>query len=123
MNESEGEKLKNLIAKYNDVLLRTMTNAVAEDLLHLIIVNGDDTDFDLKDFINQREQFKTFVVREFLKHNSSSVTSDLKNMSEKSDFEGRKTKKQTKLSIWIVACCKMCSIDSYSTQSTFDSIE
>ena len=55
VNESEGEKLKNLIAKYNDVLLRTMTNAVAEDLLHLIIVNGDDTDFDLKDFINQRE--------------------------------------------------------------------
>ncbi len=97
MNELEGQKIKNLIAKYNDVLLRTMTNAVAEDLLHLIIVNGDDTDFDLKDFINQREQFKTFVVREFLKHNSSSVTSNLKNMSEKSIFDGRKPKKQTKL--------------------------
>lgn len=99
MNELESAKIKYLIAKYNDVLLRTMTNAVSEDLLHLIIVNGEDTDFDLKDFVNQREDFKSFVVREFLKHNSSSVTSDLKNMSEKSIFDGRKSKKQTKLPI------------------------
>ena len=99
MTKTEGEKLKALIEKYNDILLNTMSNAVSEDLLNLIIINHDDSDFELKDFINQRQEFKEFVVREFLKHNSSSVIKDLKKMNEVSMFESRKTKAQMKLSL------------------------
>ena len=66
MGESEKEKLRSLIGKYNDVLLNSMTNAVAEDLFNLILVNGEDSNFELKDFINKRSEFKAFVMREFL---------------------------------------------------------
>jgi len=99
MGESEKEKIRGLIGKYNDVLLNSMTNAVAEDLFNLILVNKEDADFELKDFINQRTEFKSFVMREFLRHNSSTVTSDLKHMSEQRVFDGRKNKPQTKLPI------------------------
>ena len=99
MGEAEKEKLRSLIGKYNDVLLNSMTNAVAEDLFNLILVNGEDSNFELKDFINKRSEFKAFVMREFLRHNSSTVASDLKRMSEQRVFDGRKNRSQTKLPI------------------------
>ena len=99
MGESEKEKLRSLIGKYNDVLLNSMTNAVAEDLFNLILVNGEDSNFELKDFINKRSEFKAFVMREFLRYNSSTVASDLKHMSEQRVFDGRKNRPQTKLPI------------------------
>jgi hypothetical protein len=75
-------KIKSLVKKYNDVLMESMQNALSEDLINLIIVNGDDKSFELKDFIKKKNDFKKVVVKEFLKINSSSVSSELSLMEE-----------------------------------------
>ncbi len=82
MKKSEADKIRKLIIKYNDILLHSMSIAVSEDLINLIITNYDDKEFELKDFIKRKEEFKSFVIKEFLRHNSSSVVEELKNMEE-----------------------------------------
>jgi hypothetical protein len=99
MHENEKTQLKNLVVKYNDLLLNTMASAVSEDLLNLIIVNNEDQEFELTKFINNRQEYKEFVVREFLRVNSSSVIPDLKLMDEAEVFKGRKSKTQPKLNL------------------------
>ena len=83
MSVAETKKIKDLIKKYNPILLESMRNAVAEDFVNLIIVNDEDKDFDLKEFIKNKSAFKDHVMREFLKINSSSVLEELKEMDKR----------------------------------------
>jgi hypothetical protein len=80
MNKEQEKKIKDLIVKYNDILLVSMRLAIAEDFVNLMLLNRDDTDFILKDLFNNKEDFNKLIVREFLKKNSSSVTHELKSM-------------------------------------------
>lgn len=68
--------------KYNEVLKESMRNVVAEDLVNLIIVNGDDKEFELKDMISKKAKFKEMVFREFMRLNSNVVTKELSEMEE-----------------------------------------
>lgn len=68
--------------KYNEVLKESMRNVVAEDLVNLIIVNGDDKEFELKDMISKKAKFKEMVFREFMRLNSNVVTKELAEMEE-----------------------------------------
>ena len=80
MNKEQEKKIKELIVKYNDILLVSMRLAIAEDFVNLILLNRDDTDFILKDLFNNKEDFNKLIVKEFLKRNSSSVSHELKSM-------------------------------------------
>ena len=82
MNKSQNQKIKTLIEKYNDILLVSMRLAVAEDLIGLIILNKDDTDFELSELLKDKEQLSNSIMKEFLKQNSSSITSELSSMEE-----------------------------------------
>jgi hypothetical protein len=82
MKANEKNKLRKLIKKYNPVLRISIENALTEDLFNLIIVNGDDKNFELKDMLLKKEQLKDFVMKEFLKLNNKPITSELKNMDE-----------------------------------------
>ena len=62
--------------------MHSMSIAVAEDLINLIVVNGDDKDFKLSKLMKDQRAFKLFVINEFMKLNSNSVLADLKNMEE-----------------------------------------
>lgn len=81
------EKVKNLVKKYNDILLNSMSIALAEDLINLIVVNGDDKDFELLDLVKNKHKFRILVSNEFLKLNSNSVLDDLKTMTDETDFK------------------------------------
>ena len=59
-----------------------MSIALAEDLINLIVVNGEDRDFELLDMMKERKQFREFVTAEFLRMNSNHVLKDLKSMEE-----------------------------------------
>ncbi len=83
MTPEQEEKFKELIVKYNDILLNSMRLAVAEDLINLIILNKDDCDFKLKDTLQNKEELNQFILKEFLKQNSSSVIHELKKMDER----------------------------------------
>ena len=83
MTPEQEEKFKELIVKYNDILLNSMRLAVAEDLINLIILNKDDSDFKLKDTLQNKEELNQFILKEFLKQNSSSVVHELKKMDER----------------------------------------
>lgn len=80
MTKEQRSKVKDLLKKYNPVLLESMRNAIAEDFVNLIILNEEDKDFDLKNIIGEKAKFKDQVMREFLKMNSSSVVEELKQM-------------------------------------------
>jgi len=82
MTSLEKRKLKLLIKKYNPILKESMAIALTEDLFNLIIINKDDTNFELKNLYLEKEQLKNFVIQEFLKINASSITSELKTMEE-----------------------------------------
>jgi len=82
MNTIEHHKLKKLIKKYNPVLRESIENALTEDLFNLIIVNGDDKDFELKNMLLEKEKLKTLVMKEFLLLNNQPITKELKNMDE-----------------------------------------
>lgn len=60
-----------------------MRLAVAEDFTNLIILNKDDQDFSLSELVKNKEEFSNYIMREFLKLNSSSVTKKLSEMEEK----------------------------------------
>ena len=78
----KSSKVAKLVLKYNDVLKESMRNVVAEDLVNLIIVNGDDKEFELKDMISKKAKFKEMVFREFMRLNSNVVTKELAEMEE-----------------------------------------
>ena len=82
MTNQQEIKLKVLLEKYNDILMVSMRLAIAEDLINLVIVNKDDTDFELSDLMKNKEDLSNFIIREFLKQNSSSVINDLRTMEE-----------------------------------------
>lgn len=95
MTKNQEKKIKDLLEQYNDILLVSMRLAIAEDFINLIIVNRDDTDFELSDLLKDKDAFSAYVMKEFLKQNSSSVVDQLKTMDEpmpelKSRFKTRK---------------------------------
>ena len=97
MTQAEQHKLKKLIRKYNPILKESIENALTEDLYNLIIVNGDDRDFELKDLLRNKENLKAFIIKEFIQLNNKPVTSELRNMEE---ISFRKTKgKQGRLKL------------------------
>ena len=94
MNKEQEKKIKDLIVKYNDILLVSMRLAIAEDFVNLMLLNRDDTDFILKDLFNIKEEFNKLIIKEFLKRNSSSVTHELKSMKNPlPDFKSNLRKK------------------------------
>lgn len=99
MTSEQQQKITDLIDKYNDILLNSMRLAVAEDFINLIILNRDDSNFELKDFLQEKDKYYTIILREFLKKNSSPITSELKHMSDpelKGFRERRNSKKKSK---------------------------
>jgi hypothetical protein len=93
MTKKQEEKIKTLLTKYNDILLVSMRLAVAEDFTNLIILNKDDTDFELRELLQNKDDFTNHVMKEFLKQNSSSVVNELSSMQE----QKLRIIKQTKL--------------------------
>jgi hypothetical protein len=82
MTSHQEKKIRELVEKYNDVLLHSMRLAVAEDLINLMILNKDDGDFEMKDLLNDKTSFYNLILKEFLKKNSSSVISELRDMND-----------------------------------------
>lgn len=82
MTKAQQIKITGLVDKYNDVLLQSMRLAVAEDLINLMLLNRDDSDFELKDLLHDKEVFYNYILKEFLKKNSSSVVSELRKMED-----------------------------------------
>ena len=82
MTQNQQEKIKNLLQKYNDILLVSMRLAVAEDFTGLVILNKDDTDFELSELLQNKGEFSNYVMKEFLKNNSNPITSELGKMDE-----------------------------------------
>ena len=90
MTLSQEDKIKQLLEKYNDILLESMRLAVSEDLINLIIVNRDDSDFELNKLIQEKRVFSNYVLKQFFKQNNSSVLKDLGTMKEPiSDLSSR----------------------------------
>jgi len=87
ISKRDSEKVRGLLEKYNDILLNSMSIALAEDLINLIVVNEEDKDFELVELVKDKGAFRSFVTNEFLKLNSKSVLEDLKNMDEGPDFK------------------------------------
>ncbi|MCI5058175.1 MAG: hypothetical protein MRY83_18835 [Flavobacteriales bacterium] len=76
------KKLDELIVKYNDVLYESMKISLAEDLMNLIITNRDDLDQDLKETMQEKREFKEYVIKQFFKNNYKPVTKELSSMTE-----------------------------------------
>ena len=93
MTPKQEEKIKSLLEKYNDILLVSMRLSVAEDFTGLVILNKDDTDFELSSLLQNKEGFSNYIMKEFLKQNSNPVTSKLGEMDEPQ----LKLRKQTKI--------------------------
>lgn len=83
MTGIQEEKIKKLIEKYNDILLVSMRLSISEDFTNLIILNRDDTDFELNNLLKDKDAFSNYIMKEFLKQNSSSVTKELRGMEER----------------------------------------
>lgn len=98
MTLEQQKKIAKLIKKYNDILLNSMRLAVAEDFINLIVLNRDDSDFELKDFLGDKEQYYQFILKEFLRLNSSSVASELRKMEDQelTGFIKRRTSTRNK---------------------------
>lgn len=93
MTQNQQEKIKTLLEKYNDILLVSMRLAVAEDFTELIILNKDDSDFELSELLQNKDEFSNYIMKEFFKQNSNPITSKLGEMDE---FK-LKLQKQTKI--------------------------
>jgi hypothetical protein len=93
MTPAQQHKISELIEKYNAVLLNSMRLAVAEDFINIIVLNRDDSDFELTEFLKDKEQYYQFILKEFLRLNSSSVASELRKMEDPVSSSFRKTKK------------------------------
>ena len=83
MTGIQEAKIKKLIEKYNDILLVSMRLSISEDFTNLIILNRDDTDFELNNLLKDKDAFSNYIMKEFLKQNSSSVTKELRGMEER----------------------------------------
>lgn len=94
MKKKEELIINALIKKYNDILLQSMRIAIAEDLTNLIIANQDDTNFELIEFIKNKDEFKQYVMAEFFRQNSNSVINELSSMED--PFTPKKRKKSSK---------------------------
>ena len=94
MTAGQEKKIRELLNKYNDVLLHSMRLAIAEDFINLMILNRADSEFELQDLLKNKEQFYNTIMKEFLKKNSSSVVSQLRSMDE--PFELSKKSKRSK---------------------------
>lgn len=88
----ELQKIQELVSKYNDVLLNSMSIALAEDLINLIVVNADDKEFKLQELVKDKTAFRALVTKEFLKQNSGSVLSDLRSMENEFESDMVKSK-------------------------------
>lgn len=62
-----------------------MSNALSEDLIILIVVNGEDKEFALQNLVKDKTAFRTFVTKEFF--NSNSVLDDLRIMDDSLDLK------------------------------------
>jgi CRISPR/Cas system-associated endonuclease Cas1 len=82
MSPQQEQKVKELIQKYNDILLNSMRLAVAEDFINLIILNRDDADFELNECLQNKNEYYNHIFKEFMKQNSSSVIDELKTMED-----------------------------------------
>jgi hypothetical protein len=82
MTEEQQLKIKELISKYNDILLNSMRLAIAEDFVNLVILNRDDEDIELRQLLENKNEYYNYILKEFLKKNSSSVVDELKSMDE-----------------------------------------
>jgi hypothetical protein len=82
MTEEQQLKIKELISKYNDILLNSMRLAIAEDFVNLVILNKDDEDIELRQLLENKNEYYNYILKEFLKKNSSSVVDELKLMDE-----------------------------------------
>lgn len=82
MTTIQKEKIKDLLQKYNDILLVSMRLAVAEDFTNLIITNQDDSEFELSDLLKNKNEYTSFIFKQFLKLNSSIVVKELSSMKE-----------------------------------------
>lgn len=80
MTEAQEQKIKELIVKYNDILLVSMRLAIAEDFMNLMVLNRDDSGFILKDLFNNKDEFNKLIMKEFLRKNRISVVDELKFM-------------------------------------------
>ena len=95
MNAEQEQKIKDLISKYNDILLVSMRLAIAEDFVNLMLLNRDDSEFVLKDLFQNKEEFNKLIMKEFLKKNSSTVVQELKFMeSPLPDFQNLLARKK-----------------------------
>lgn len=83
MTGIQENKIKSLLEKYNDILLVSMRLSISEDFTNLIILNRDDTDFELNNLLKDKDAFSNYIMKEFLKQNSSSVTKELRGMTER----------------------------------------
>lgn len=94
MNKSEKEQIDVLLEKYNAILLYSMSIAIAEDFINLIIVNNDDSNFKLNHLMKDKTEFRKYVTSKFLKYNSSSLSLELSKMDEiKFDLNPKKKPK------------------------------
>jgi hypothetical protein len=82
MTEEQQQKIKELISKYNDILLNSMRLAIAEDFVNLVILNRDDEDIELRQLLENKNEYYNYILKEFLKKNSSSVVDELKSMDK-----------------------------------------
>ena len=96
MTENQQEKIKTLLEKYNDILLVSMRLAVAEDFTGLVILNRDDTDFELSELLQNKNEFSNYILKEFLKNNSNPITSELGKMEELKFNIQKRTRTRTK---------------------------
>lgn len=96
MTTTQEDKIKQLLSKYNEVLLISMRLAVAEDFTNLILLNREDTDFELKDLLEKKEEFSNHVMKEFFKLNNASVTNELSSMKEKKLSISKQTRNKFK---------------------------
>jgi hypothetical protein len=82
LTTTQQQKIKELVSKYNDILLNSMRLAVAEDFINLMLLNRDDKEFELKNLMEDKSDFYNSILKEFMKQNSSSVLDDLKKMDD-----------------------------------------
>lgn len=82
MTKAQEDKIQSLLEQYNDILLVSMRLAIAEDFINLVIVNREDTDFELSELLQNKDDLSYYIMREFLRQNSSSVVDQLKGMDE-----------------------------------------
>jgi hypothetical protein len=77
--------------------VHSMSIALTEDFINLIVVNSDDVNFELQELTKDKSAFRVLITKEFLKLNSGSVMSELKTMDEgfTSNMEKKKNLKSS----------------------------